>query len=333
MLEPWPRQQDMGKGPDKPPAKAASPEEAAYGSAAAATAAEKLQSLGCLVYPPHCPHGPTDWSLLAGYEEQKRAIEDCVLLALREPGVYDGVAQATRETFETNRPRGILFEGPPGCGKTTTARIVAQQTNVPLIYVPIESFQSKWYGEAEKNLAEIFRLAEEVGKPSDGSILFLDELDSLATARDHNMHEATRRVLGVLLRSLDGFSRGRYQVIGATNRKQDLDLALRSRFTASVLFDLPDEPTRQLIIAKYAKQLSAEGRQKVAGVTAGASGRDLKAICEQAERRWASQIIRGKAPPGSTPPVDVYVAAAEERKDALMDPPTSDSYHVSVLHT
>ncbi|KAK3159054.1 hypothetical protein QOZ80_2AG0145080 [Eleusine coracana subsp. coracana] len=82
--------------------------------------------------------GTVIWENLAGYEPQKREIEDTILLALQSPEVYDDIARGTRCKFETNRPRAVLFEGPPGTGKTSSARVIAKQAGVPLLYVPLE---------------------------------------------------------------------------------------------------------------------------------------------------------------------------------------------------
>lgn len=87
-----------------------------------------------------------DWDCLAGYENQKRLIEDTVLLALNYPEIYDEIATNTRVKYEPNRPKAVLFEGPPGTGKTTSAKIIAQQVNIPLIYIPTEAIMSKYYG-------------------------------------------------------------------------------------------------------------------------------------------------------------------------------------------
>jgi hypothetical protein len=307
-------------------------------AAAAAAAVRELEALGAQVFPPTAPGEGTaggDWGLLAGYQPQKRALEDGLLLPLSHAEVYDGVARATRAHFASPRPRAVLLEGPPGTGKTTSARVMARRANAYLVYVPLESVSSKWYGEAEQRLATVFRSAEALG----GAIIFLDELDSLATSRDGDMHEVTRRLLSVLLREIDGFAARRSVVIGATNRKGDLDPALLSRcaratahvrrrrcclpllllhgipahsadpppprrrrlprftqrFSMSITFPLPDAACRADILRQYARQLGPEELARLAEATEGMSGRDLRDIAETAERRWAAKLIRGEA--------------------------------------
>ncbi|GER52904.1 P-loop containing nucleoside triphosphatehydrolases superfamily protein [Striga asiatica] len=266
------------------------------------------------------PNADITWENIAGYDEQKREIEDTVLLALKSPEVYDDIARGTRCKFETNRPRAVLFEGPPGTGKTSCARVIANQTGVPLLYVPLEVIMSKYYGESERLLGKVFSLANEI---ADGAIVFLDEVDSVATARDSEMHEATRRLLSVLLRQIDGFEQEKkVVVIAATNRKQDLDPALLSRFDSMITFDLPDQQTRAAIVAQYAKHLKKSEMAELASVTEEMSGRDIRDVCQQAERHWASKIIRGQAEKNeeqnSLPPLREYTESALKRRAAML---------------
>ena len=200
----------------------------------------------------------------------------------------------------------------------STARILARRLGRrwPL---PLEALVSKWYGEAEQRLAAVFDACAEMGP----TVIFLDEIDALATSRDApgGMHEATRRSLSVLLRRLDGFEANASTVlIAATNRPQDLDAALTSRFELAVSFPLPDAPTRAAILALYAQQLTDAERAELAAASDGASGRDLRDVCEAAERKWAARRVRGDAVTkrAPLPPAAAYAEALEQRSKALL---------------
>lgn len=209
-----------------------------------------LEQHGCSVFLPDKATNKLDWDYLAGYEKVKRNIEDTILLSLTNASVYDEITAITRMKNESNRPKCVLFEGPPGCGKTTSAKIISHQVQIPLVYMPLEAIMSKFYGESESRLAEIFEAAQALGSV----ILFIDEIDSLATSRETGLHEATRRILSTLLRKIDSFeSEGEVLVICATNRKKDLDPALISRTDTSIRFELPDAKTRAEIFKRYAK--------------------------------------------------------------------------------
>ncbi|CAN6479156.1 unnamed protein product [Victoria cruziana] len=139
---------------------------------------------------------------------------------------------------------------------------------------------SKYYGESERLLGTVFTLANDL---SSGAIVFLDEVDSFAATRDSEMHEATRRILSVLLRQIDGFEQDkRVVVIAATNRKQDLDPALMRM-----------------------------------------SGRDIRDVCQCAERHWASKIIRGEIPDSTSkrdlPLLEDYLGSVIRRRQTLLD--------------
>ncbi|KAG2276183.1 hypothetical protein Bca52824_058738 [Brassica carinata] len=143
----------------------------------------QLESMGVRIYGVNKPLGDDDdsvheisWDNIAGYEQQKREIEDTILMALHSPEVYDDIVRGTRSKFESNRPRAVLFEGPPGTGKTSCARVIANQAGIPLLYVPLEAVMSKYYGESERLLGAVFSQANEL---SDGAIIFLDEVKSI----------------------------------------------------------------------------------------------------------------------------------------------------------
>ncbi len=267
---------------------------------------EKLKELGVTLYDGLHKVG---WDAIAGYETVKNEVRDTIIFSLQHPDVFDAISKQTRVVYESSRPKAVLFEGPPGTGKTTMARVIASEVNVPLLYVPIESIMSKWYGQSERNLAEIFSCAEELGS----TLLFFDEIDSLALNRESGIHEASRRVLSVLLRQLDGFQANeKTMVIGATNRKEDLDSALLNRFDVSLEFPLPVVCERAAIFKLYAQQLNDGDLDVLGGRTEGYSGRSIKDVCEYAERRCASRSIRE----GNVllPSLDDYVKAVEQRK-------------------
>lgn len=319
---------DIKKSPGKTPRGYTSRRDNNYGSGSTPHSLEKsvsaLEAMGVRVYGvddiSSVPTGGISWDNIAGYEEQKREIEDTILLALQCPEVYDDIARGTRCKFETNRPRAVLFEGPPGTGKTSSARVIANQAGVPLLYVPLEVIMSKYYGESERLLSTVFSLANDL---PNGAIIFLDEVDSFAVARDSEIHEATRRVLSVILRQIDGFEQEKQVVvIAATNRKEDLDPALVSRFDSMIAFNLPDRQTREKIAAQYAKHLKDSELVQLATATDEMSGRDIMDVCQQAERRWASKLIRGQVPKdvegSNLPPIEEYLKCAEQRQRALI---------------
>ncbi|PJZ86580.1 AAA family ATPase [Leptospira harrisiae] len=248
-----------------------------------------LHQLGAEVYDPHLEKAKGNelgFDSVFGYEGVKAQILESLVFPVLKPEPFFEITKLTRKKPAPNLPRAVLFEGEPGVGKTSMAKIVSHLCGVPMVYVPIESILSKYYGESSQNLAMVFDAAALFPK----CMLFLDEIDSLATSREDGLFEATRNLLSVLLRKLDGFAeRSGTITIGATNRKSDLDSALLSRFDRKIYFPLPNKEERSKILEGYAKQLKPNERQKLAEILDGASGRNLKDYCDYVERRWITQ--------------------------------------------
>ena len=129
------------------------------------------------------------------------------------------------------------------------------------------------------------------------------------------MHEATRRVLSIVLQKIEGFSRnGKSVMICATNRKSDLDAALISRFDLSIKYENPDDDTRRKVFKRYAQQLSEKDIAYLSGESEGFSCRDIKDICKQAERRFASKVVMNEKRRGEKVTVDEYRDSVAQRK-------------------
>ena len=253
-----------------------------------------------------------DWDSIAGYDELKRHIQDTLVLPLKYPAVYDAVVRGTRARFQTNVPKAVLYSGPPGCGKTMSARILASTIGVPFLHIPLEGLLSKFYGETTRNLASILEAANDLGR----CIIMLDEVDSLAQSRSGEVHEVTRRTLSVLLRFLDGIDGPRDAILlAATNCADDIDAALLSRFDVVVEFPLPDLGTREEMLKLYARHLDDAERRRVARLAEGFSGREILDACEEAERACAGRMVRGDVKRGELPDVRDYEQAVRAKAD------------------
>lgn len=193
--------------------------------------------------------------------------------------------------------RGILLYGPPGNGKTMVAKAVATACKSTFFNVSASTLMSKWVGDSERLMKHLFGMAA-IYSPS---IIFIDEIDSMLTARSSTENEAARRVKTEFLVQLDGVgsSSGRILVMGATNRPFDLDEAALRRMTKRIYIGLPEAEAREALINKQiaavANNLSARDIKSIAKNTEGYSSADLAAVVKDA----AMQPLR------EVPPKDI----------------------------
>lgn len=187
-------------------------------------------------------------------------------------------------TIKARPIKGVLFTGEPGTGKTMLARIIANQSGAEFLEISGPQFISKWVGQSE----EILRLVFDYAAKQERCIIFFDEIDSVAGQRSGESHESSRRVVAQLLTKMDGFTAAHnVVVIAATNRPEDIDVALRrpGRFDWEIHFPYPDRNDREQILRASERRHTVRGdlpHPYVAGKTEGWSGADLAAIWTEA---------------------------------------------------
>jgi SpoVK/Ycf46/Vps4 family AAA+-type ATPase len=217
----------------------------------------------------------TKWDDVAGLAEAKRSVQEAAIF----PMIYPELFTDLREP-----PRGVLFFGPPGTGKTMIAKALATEAKCTFFNITAASLTSKWVGEGEKLTRALFAVAR-VKAPS---IVFIDEIDSLLTRRSDQDFEASRRVKTEFLLQFDGVASGneRLLVLGATNRPQDLDEAARRRFTRRIYIPLPDADTRRallnLMLKKAPHTVSGAQMEMIVQQTDGYSCADITSLCKDA---------------------------------------------------
>jgi transitional endoplasmic reticulum ATPase len=213
---------------------------------------------------------------LGGLTKEIQKIREMIELPLRHPEIFERVG--------IEAPKGVLLYGPPGTGKTHLAKAVANETNANFYSIAGPEIMGKYYGESEERLRGIFKEAQENAP----SIIFIDEIDSIAPKREEVSGEMEKRIVSQLLTLMDGLeSRGKVVVIAATNRPDALDPALRrpGRFDREIEIGIPDEKSRLEILQIHTRGMPMESDVKLeemARVTHGFVGADLQALAKEA---------------------------------------------------
>jgi len=222
---------------------------------------------------------------IGGLKKEIALIREMVELPLRHPELF--------ERLGIDPPKGVLLHGPPGTGKTLIAKAVANETDATFISISGPEIMSKFYGESERQLREIFERA----KREAPSIIFIDELDSIAPKREEVTGEVERRVVAQLLALMDGLeARGQVVVIGATNRPNALDPALRrpGRFDREIEIGIPDRNGRYEILQIHTRGMPLADDvdlEKLADITHGFVGADLASLCKEAAMHALRRIL------------------------------------------
>ena len=226
---------------------------------------------------------------IGGIRDEIKKVREMIELPLRHPEIF--------EKLGIEAPKGVLLYGPPGTGKTLLAKAVANESNAHFISISGPEIMSKFYGESEARLREIFKEAREKAP----SIIFVDEIDSIAPKREEVTGEVERRVVSQMLSLMDGLeARGKVIVIAATNRPNAIDPALRrpGRFDREIEIKVPDKKGRKEILLIHSRNMPLidEGPDtvnidKISSVSHGYVGADLEYLCKEAAMKCLRRLL------------------------------------------
>ncbi len=228
---------------------------------------------------------------IGGLTDEIKKVREMIELPLRHPEIF--------EKLGVEAPKGVLLYGPPGTGKTLLAKAVANESNAHFISISGPEIMSKFYGESEARLREIFKEAREKSP----SIIFVDEIDSIAPKREEVTGEVERRVVSQMLSLMDGLeARGKVIVIAATNRPNAIDPALRrpGRFDREIEIKVPDKKGRKDILNIHTQNMPLVTEEndtnyvnvdKLAAVSHGYVGADLEYLCKEAAMKCLRRLL------------------------------------------
>jgi len=222
---------------------------------------------------------------IGGLSAEIKKVREMIELPMKHPELF--------ERLGVEAPKGVLLYGPPGTGKTLLAKALASETNAHFETLSGPEIMSKYYGESEEKLRQLFKTAEEQAP----SIVLIDEIDSIAPKREEVTGEVERRVVAQLLALMDGMeARGKVVVIGATNRPDSLDPALRrpGRFDREIEIGVPNRPSRLEILQIHTRGMPLAkdvNQEKLADVTHGFVGADLAALAREAGMRALRRVL------------------------------------------
>src|SRR5213596_2173457 len=253
---------------------------------------------------------------IGGLKEEIQKVREMIELPLRHPEIF--------EKLGIEAPKGVLLYGPPGTGKTLLAKAVATESNAHFIPISGPEIMSKFYGESEARLREIFKEAKEKAP----TIIFIDEIDSIAPKREEVTGEVERRVVSQLLSLIDGLeARGKVIVIAATNRPNAIDPALRrpGRFDREIEIKVPDKKGRLEILQIHTRHMPLQQDvdiERLAAVSHGFVGADLEYLCKEAAMKTLRRMLpelKLEEDRLSPEVLDKLIVTAEDFENALKD--------------
>ncbi len=221
---------------------------------------------------------------IGGLEEEIERVREIVEVPMNHPEVF--------KKLGITPPKGVLLHGPPGTGKTLLAKAVANETDSHFLVINGPELMSKFYGQSEENLRNVFKEAKENAP----SIIFIDEIDSLAPKRGEVTGDVEKRIVSQLLTIMDGLDpRGDIVVIAATNRPEDVDEALRrpGRFDREIEINMPTKNGRKEILQIHTRSMPLQevDLDHYADITHGYSGADIASLCREAGMNALRRIV------------------------------------------